>query len=435
MSPTLLYIARAGLYLSLFYAFYLLVMRRTTFFRLNRVLLLLGSYLCLLLPLIRLRTIDVTILSEAPTLVGVEGEAAAAAQSPFPWQTVLLGIYLAGMAGTLVLYIVSAWKMGRLIRKGKAEEREGCRLVLLDEDIPSFSWGRKVVMSRKDLAENPAIFTHERMHVKCRHSVDMILFLPLQLLLWWNPLVWITREELRLLHEYEADEGVIQNGIDATQYQLLLVRKAVGEHRFTLASGFQHAQLKNRIAMMLTTSSSRWMRFAYLALLPVLVVFMYACNPTKNNKVPAPAGEEAQTPAPTALPTLGIEPVDGNAAQVTLPESEETLKGKKEIPFQLVDVKPGFNGGDANEFSKWVNSHLSYPDEAKKNEIQGRVTLQFTVGADGVVSNVKVLRSAHELLDAEALRVVSASPKWEPGKQDGQPVAVTYTFPVIFQLR
>lgn len=435
MSPTLLYIARAGLYLSLFYAFYLLVMRRTTFFRLNRVLLLLGSYLCLLLPLIRLRTIDVAILSEAPTLVGAEGEAAAAAQSPFPWQTVLLGIYLAGMAGTLVLYIVSAWKMGRWIRKGKAEEREGCRLVLLDEDIPSFSWGRKVVMSRKDLAENPAIFTHERMHVKCRHSVDMILFLPLQLLLWWNPLVWITREELRLLHEYEADEGVIQNGIDATQYQLLLVRKAVGEHRFTLASGFQHAQLKNRIAMMLTTSSSRWMRFAYLALLPVLVVFMYACNPTKNNKVPAPAGEEAQTPAPTALPTLGIEPVDGNAAQVTLPESEETLKGKKEIPFQLVDVKPGFNGGDANEFSKWVNSHLSYPDEAKKNEIQGRVTLQFTVGADGVVSNVKVLRSAHELLDAEALRVVSASPKWEPGKQDGQPVAVTYTFPVIFQLR
>ena len=435
MSPTLLYIARAGLYLSLFYAFYLLVMRRTTFFRLNRVLLLLGSYLCLLLPLIRLRTTNVAILSEAPTLVGVEGEAAAAAQSPFPWQTVLLGIYLAGMAGTLVLYIVSAWKMGRWIRKGKAEEREGCRLVLLDEDIPSFSWGRKVVMSRKDLAENPAIFTHERMHVKCRHSVDMILFLPLQLLLWWNPLVWITREELRLLHEYEADEGVIQNGIDATQYQLLLVRKAVGEHRFTLASGFQHAQLKNRIAMMLTTSSSRWMRFAYLALLPVLVVFMYACNPTKNNKVPAPAGEEAQTPAPTALPTLGIEPVDGNAAQVTLPETEETLKGKKEIPFQLVDVKPGFNGGDANEFSKWVNSHLSYPDEAKKNEIQGRVTLQFTVGADGVVSNVKVLRSAHELLDAEALRVVSASPKWEPGKQDGQPVAVTYTFPVIFQLR
>ena len=429
MSPFLLYIARAGLYLSLFYAFYLLVMRRTTFFRLNRVLLLLGSYLCLLLPLIRLRTVTVSIVSEGPLMVGVEGEGVAAS-APFPWQTVLLGVYLAGMAATLVLYIASAWKMGRMMRKGKAQEREGCRLVLLEENVPSFSWGRTVVMSRRDLAQNPAIFTHERMHVKCRHSLDMLLFLPLQLLLWWNPLVWITREELRLLHEYEADEGVIQNGIDATQYQLLLVRKAVGEHRFTLASGFQHAQLKNRIAMMLTTSSSRWMRYAYLALLPVLVVFMYACNPTKNNKVPAPAGEEA--PATTPAPASDIDAIAPETIQVTLPETEEAMK---EIPFQLVDVKPGFNGGDANEFSKWVNSQLKYPDQAKKDEIQGRVTLQFTVGADGVVRNVRVLRSAHELLDAEALRVVSASPKWEPGQQEGKPVAVTYTFPVIFQLR
>ena len=427
MSPFLLYIARAGLYLSLFYAFYLLVMRRTTFFRLNRTLLLLGSYLCLLLPLIRLRTITVTILSEAPTMVGVEGEGVTAS-APFPWQTVLLGVYLAGMAGTLALYIVSAWKMGRMMRRGKAEEREGCRLVLLEEDVPSFSWGRKVVMSRKDLEQNPAIFTHERMHVKSHHSVDMLLFLPLQLLLWWNPLVWIAREELRLLHEYEADEGVIQNGIDATQYQLLLVRKAVGEHRFTLASGFQHAQLKNRIAMMLQSSSSSWMRYAYLALLPVLAVFMYACNPTKNNKIPAPAAEEAQTEAPAPE----VQQVAPEAVQVTLPEVDDT---KEAIPFQLVETKPGFNGGDANEFSKWVNSQLKYPDQAKKDEIQGRVTLQFTVGPDGVVRNARVVKGVHELLDNEALRVVSASPKWEPGKQKGEPVAVTYIFPVIFQLR
>jgi TonB family protein len=426
MSPFLLYIARAGLYLSLFYAFYLLVMRRTTFFRLNRVLLLLGSYLCLLLPLIRLRTVTVSIVSEGPMMVGVEGEGVAAS-APFPWQTVLLGVYLAGMAATLVLYIASAWKMGRMMRKGKAQEREGCRLVLLEENVPSFSWGRTVVMSRRDLAQNPAIFTHERMHVQCHHSVDMILFLPLQLLLWWNPLVWITREELRLLHEYEADEGVIQNGIDATQYQLLLVRKAVGEHRFTLASGFQHAQLKNRIAMMLKPITPLWMRYAYLILFPVLAVFMYACNPTKSNKVEEPAPQEA--------PAAEIQQVTPENIEVVLPETEAQETKKESIPFQLVETKPGFNGGDANEFSKWVNSQLKYPEQAKKDKIQGRVTLQFTVGADGVVRDVKVLRSAHELLDAEALRVVSASPKWEPGVQNGEPVNVTYTFPVIFQLR
>lgn len=105
------------------------------------------------------------------------------------------------------------------------------------------------------------------------------------------------------------------------------------------------------------------------------------------------------------------------------------------VPFQLVEQKPSFNGGDANEFSKWVNSRLVYPEKAKENGIQGRVTLQYTIEADGRVTNVRVLRGVEPSLDAEAVRVVSSSPKWKPGKQRDVPVAVTYTFPVIFQLR
>lgn len=113
---------------------------------------------------------------------------------------------------------------------------------------------------------------------------------------------------------------------------------------------------------------------------------------------------------------------------------EETVE-EEAIPFQLVEEKPSFNGGDANEFSKWVNSKLVYPEIAKENGVQGRVTLQFTVNADGTVSNVKVLRGVDSSLDKEAVRVVSSSPKWKPGKQRDRAVKVTYTFPVIFQLR
>ena len=113
---------------------------------------------------------------------------------------------------------------------------------------------------------------------------------------------------------------------------------------------------------------------------------------------------------------------------------EETIE-EEAIPFQLVEEKPSFNGGDANEFSKWVNSRLVYPEIAKENGVQGRVTLQFTVNADGSVSNVKVLRGVDSSLDKEAIRVVSSSPKWKPGKQRDRAVKVTYTFPVIFQLR
>ena len=127
---------------------------------------------------------------------------------------------------------------------------------------------------------------------------------------------------------------------------------------------------------------------------------------------------------------LGVDIMDYKEAAVEEEEVEEEA-----IPFQLVEQKPSFNGGDANEFSKWVNSRLVYPEIAKENGVQGRVTLQFTVEADGRVTNVKVLRGVDESLDKEAVRVVSSSPKWKPGKQRDRAVKVTYTFPVIFQLR
>ena len=114
---------------------------------------------------------------------------------------------------------------------------------------------------------------------------------------------------------------------------------------------------------------------------------------------------------------------------------EEEEVEEEAIPFQLVEKKPSFQGGDANEFSKWVNSRLVYPEIAKENGVQGRVTLQFTVEADGRVTNVRVLRGVDESLDKEAVRVVSSSPKWTPGRQRDRAVKVTYTFPVIFQLR
>ena len=116
-------------------------------------------------------------------------------------------------------------------------------------------------------------------------------------------------------------------------------------------------------------------------------------------------------------------------------EVEEEVVEEEAIPFQLVEEKPSFQGGDANQFSKWVNQRLVYPEIAKENGVQGRVTLQFTVEKDGTVTKVKVLRGVDPSLDKEAVRVVSMSPKWKPGKQRDHAVPVTYTFPVIFQLR
>ena len=416
MTSFLLYIARAGLYLGLFYAFYLLVMRRTTFFRLNRALLLCGSYLCLLLPLFRLRTVATADIASGLSMVAAGAEAAEqAAQAGFPWKGCLLALYAAGALATLTLYALSAWRIRRMMHRGESSRRDGFRLILLDEDVPSFSWGRKVVMSRKDLAENPAILTHEMMHVHCRHSVDLLLFFPLQLLFWWNPLVWITREELRLLHEYEADEGVIQKGIDATGYQLLLVRKAVGEHRFSLASGFQHARLKSRIEMMLKPGSSGWMRWSYVALVPVLGCFMFICNPVK---------------AVTLQVATGTFTEDIAEAPVSAPEQTVTPRPTR-IQTKSFENLPSFYGGASSDFAQWVNSQLKSP-----GDVEGRVLVQFTVETDGTVGNVKVLKGLREDVDNAVLQVVSSSPKWDPGTDaDGFPVPVHFSVPIVFTLK
>ena len=413
MTPFLLYIGRSSLYLALFYAFFLLVMRRTTFFRLNRLLLLAGTVACFLLPVLRLRTVEVPFLMVGPLTEAASEPALTAgpsAASPFPYLELL---YIIGLLAVLGWTAVAMVRMYRTIRKGAATRMEdGTRLVLTEADVPSFSWGRTIVMSRKDAETNPVIRLHEEAHIRQAHTLDILLFTAVTLVHWFNPLVWITLSELKLLHEYEADDAVLNHGIDATQYQLLLVRKAVGDKRFTLANGFQHAKLKNRIDMMLQSPSSGWKRLSWLAILPFLAGTMFLCNPVRAKVVSSDLSETVLSEtAPAALPDT-----------------------TKVIPFATVEVKPMFNGGDAIEFSKWVNENLKYPQAAKDAGVQGRVTLQFTVYPDGSVRDTKVLRGVNPDLDAEALRVVSASPDWTPGYVKGEPVKVTYTFPVIFKL-
>lgn len=500
MSTFLLYIARSSLYLALFYAFFLLVMRRTTFFRLNRILLLVGALACFLLPLLRLRPDKGAhafwLILNPEIAAAAEGTATDTAPAGIPVTAILFTIWLLGAATVLSLTIRSYFKMRKLIRQGEVQRLpDGTILILTDQDQPSFSWNRTVVMSRKDAAENPAILLHEQMHIRHRHSLDLLLYSFCTAAHWFNPLVWITRTELKLLHEYEADDSVLDQGIDATQYQLLLVRKAVGEQRFSLANGFQHSKLKNRINMMLKKQTPGWMRLAYILVLPVLAGAMFACNPAREQQEPEPVPDTFQIATETGegssrsysgslrdvIDKLEGINYDENELKVLrdLADRYDEAKGKADeetrrsifnqfmnklssitaslrndgadvvgktvtkadvsdeeaVPFSLLEVKPTFNGENANAFSEWVNSHLKYPEDAKAAGEQGRVTLQFTIGTDGVVSNVKILRGVSESLDAEALRVVSSSPDWGPGKVNGKPVPVTFTFPVVFKLK
>lgn len=248
MTTLLKYLAESGLYLAVFYACYLVVMRNTTFFRLNRAAILAGTLICLTTPLAHFSVPDIFSAqandSQAEGMLVRLREAVVTDMggSDISPASVLTVIYLVRVLAVLVDTIFGIWRIMRIIRTGTPAS-EGSRIILTDADIPSFSWFGYIVMGRKDYEENPAILAHEDAHLRCRHSADIMFMRIVSALQWFNPMVWIAVSELKMMHEYEADEQVISTGVDASEYQLLLVRKTVGDRRFKMANGFNYSKL------------------------------------------------------------------------------------------------------------------------------------------------------------------------------------------------
>ncbi len=426
------YIVTSGLLLSVFYAFFMLLMRKTTFFTFNRFTLMAGSLLCLALPLIHRDFSGTAVSNVIPTLtlpqamVSADGGTPDAADKGISWLGAISGIYLLGAFVVLIMNILTIIRTSRMIASGEHIQKDGFKVTIVDAQVASFSFLGHIVISREDFTANPVILTHEMSHVRKYHSVDVLLFSAITVLHWFNPLVWMARTELKMLHEYEADESVISQGVNAADYQLLLVKKAVGEHRFRLANGFNHTNLSNRITMMMSEKTNGWVRLAYVVCIPLLVCTLCFSSFTKPDTTESLSNEAAITG--TAPDYVSVTVTEENRNDVTTDDDEP-------VPFQMVETKPVFQGGDASNFAKWVNEHLIYPEDAVKAKKEGRVVVQFTVTKTGKMENVKVLRGTLKSLDEEASRVVKASPVWEPGRMHGKAVDVTYTFPIVFKLR
>ena len=289
MSYFLIYLIKSTVYLGLFYAFFLVAMRSTTFFRFNRVMLLLGTFVCMLLPcytitvdevegiqlpmqildeMLVFKTTDEPIETSAIELP-LQEAAPTASTSLLP--IILLGIYVIGMLAYWFMVIRSFAEVWKMIASHPKQWKDGCWLVIIPEKIPSFSWSNYIVISEEDYRNYPQVLVHERMHYLCRHSYDILFFTIVHALHWFNPMVWLIRTELKQLHEFEADQGVINQGIDATQYQLLLVKKAVGKKLYNIANGFNHTKLQKRITMMIQEKTNGWERLKWLVTVPVVM--------------------------------------------------------------------------------------------------------------------------------------------------------------------
>ena len=439
MYDLMIYSLKVGVCLAVFYLFFKLLLSRETFHRFNRIVVLGAMFLSFVLPLC-----VITVYREIPVLPEIpDGEAVATAfaeplSEPFPWEMLAGAAFLLGAAATLLWTLCSLIGVLRLIRGGRRERLEdGAVLVRTERPVTPFSWGRYIVMSERDLAENGgAILLHERAHLRLRHSLDLIVTDVAGCLQWFNPAMWLLRRELRAIHEYEADEAVLDSGVDARSYQMLLIKKAAGGRWYSIANSFNHSKLKKRITMMLKEKSSPWARLKYLYVLPVAAIAVTAfARPEVSNKV-----EEISSVKVNDLAAIVETKMTESVGDTMKPADvkyvpTEVRKQLKGTPvFEVVEEMPEFPGGGMSALMSYLKDNMRYPASAKEKGTQGRVTVQFVVDKDGSIKEPKLLRSVDKDMDAEALRLISNMPKWKPGRQKGQPVAVKYTVPVMFSL-
>ena len=446
MGVFFIYILKSSVCLVLFYLFFRLLLSKETFHRFNRMALLGVLFFSLLIPCIEVTTrhqveVQQAVLSIEQLLLMAELETTPAnvgavqETSAISWVQIVLLVYWAGILFLACRNIYSLICLFRLVHSGKHEKLEkGVTLVVHNQEIAPFSWMKYIVISRKDLEENGReILIHEMAHIHHRHSVDLLVADICIFFQWFNPGAWLLKQELQNIHEYEADETVINEGVNAKEYQLLLIKKAVGTRLYSMANSFNHSKLKKRITMMLKEKSNPWARLKYLYVLPLAAIAVTAfARPEISEKM-----EEISAVKVNDLAEIVQEKVLQDTVKVSKDEKKDALvvtgvKSKEEeeiVIFEVVEQMPEYPGG-MSALQKYLSEKIA--GSPMKGKAGGRVMVGFTVAETGKIKDVRVLQSDEASLNQEAERIVSEMPDWIPGKQRGRPVPVKYTVPIRF---
>ena len=409
----LMYLIKANVVLVVLFGFYQLISAGDTFFKWRRLSLLTVYVLSLLLP-----TIDLSVLvNETAPLGNILPRMAynlpevmvKPTRDAFYWPHLAVWLY-AGVALVLLLRVL--WQVVVVCRLAQRSERatlHGTAVCLLTGDYSPFSFFRWIFVNpvNKSPSQVKQILTHEQTHVAQWHSVDALLSQLFVAAFWFNPAAWLMRLQVRNNLEYLADHSVINGGTDKKAYQYHLLAVAYRMNVATITNNFNVLPLKRRIMMMNKQASNPLARFKYLLFVP-LASALLAMNST----------------------TIRAN-VQKKVVKTTKTTKEADASNKV---YEVVEQMPSFPGGNA-AMMRYLAENIKYPVSAQKAKDQGRVVVQFIVEKDGTVTGVKTVRSVTPTLDAEAVRVIKAMPKWTPGKQGGEFVRVKYNVPVSFKLQ
>jgi bla regulator protein blaR1 len=427
-------VLESAIILAIFSLFYKAFLKKETFFKLNRLYLLSSLLFAVIIPFLNINVelFANNISSENEILNKISGikqgynginEVIIYAYSGKLTWTVIknyLGIiYILGVLISGVFFVFGLGKIILMILKSSPQKYDGYRIIESSEAVVPFSLFKWIIINPDKYSSDDMkqIIAHERMHAFQLHSFDLIFIEVLVILFWFNPFIYWYRKSIREVHEYLADEAVVENGFDELDYQQLLLSQVTDGRLVGLTSGFSYSLSKNRLKMLTMMKSKNSSKTKIVLAIPFAIAFIFFfTNSTEFAKA-----------------------TNNNSIEKEIVAFDDTVKVEtdaevEEVVFFKVEQMPKFQGKTADAFRPFIQENLKYPEEAKKRGIEGTVYIQFDVDKEGNLRNAKVVRGTHPLLDAEALRITDLSPKWEPGVQLGEKVRVRYTFPISFAL-
>lgn len=463
MTTLMIYSIKSAIIIALLYIPYSLMLGKEKLFSFNRKILLCILVCSLTLPLLNLSYLS---LDKHPVVhtaqyqmieIGIPikqqnaSNTGSTSQSrTLSWFTLLSILYLTGMLSILILRVIQFHRMRKQIRGGTLwkENENGITTYCHMEDVNPFSWMNNIVISNKDYEANGReIILHEKGHILSHHSYDIILLTIVEIVHWWNPLIYLLRTSLHDVHEYEADDYVLRTGITLRAYTTLLIKKAISISPYTFANQFNHCQTKKRIKMMNKEQTNPWKRSKALYVFPVAFLALCAfatpkfTEPTKNAGMPSC--------------------IESSTSKLMITEASSPNPSSKD----KINRPAEYPGGEA-KLMEYLIRNIKYPDIATSTSIQGKVMVRFIVEEDGTLNHFETtfndkrfkarqnettvtayqkedlekltdsekIALAEKALRTAAVRVLKATKKWNPAIEHGKKVRSNVIVPITFKL-
>ena len=452
MITLFIYSIKSALVLALLYLPYTLMLRQESFFRMNRITLLTILMLALVLPMVDIPSLAnpeqpvVYEMQQRIMLMTQEAETTsmslAKTTRTFSWLGILALVYIIGISLALCIRLWQLFRIGQIIRGGClwTDKSDHATIYCHIDDVAPFSWMRSIVISESDYKPfGREILLHEKAHILSLHSMDILFLTLVEAIQWWNPIAYLLGRSLRDVHEYEADDYVLHQGISLHNYQELLVKKALANTSYAFANNFNHSLIKKRIYMMNHPKSNPWLRSKVLYILPVILVVLTAfATPKLNEKVEEivkRVEKATEMPQPSPQPDQQPESVPtSDVADMQSADSEEEPAVKQETTDSLssedyvndvyrneyinLTQPPEFPGG-MSALRAFVQLHVAQVLEDDASVAGRRAYVQFRIKKDGTIDNIGLVRGDREAYH-EAIKIVEQMPQWIPARRFGE---------------